>query len=348
MLIYVLLSAMPVAALAILYYKFGKEAMVQYGLQYEHDIPHTVSPMILPGLLKDMEKKDNIHFNSLLATAFDLARRGYLEIREERVKMYLGTHEYLEQTFLLTVKGMAELQTPTELKDFELDALKFIMSCGYVRDKVTSKEITEYFRNNSDAAKEKTEIIGNKALDWFKKNIFPLREAITPMIMRIFRGTMVVFLLLTFFFLIMFVDAFALVPIAFFAVSLFIPRFISRRTYQYILEVKRWKAFKRFLSDFPAMKEAPDSLLNEWEIYLVYSIALGIPGNFLRNLNQLSTEKNQPIAVLGWYRGLTPTPKGMVSPASFADLTNSLSSSISAITSAISATEDEEGESRIT
>jgi uncharacterized membrane protein len=49
-----------------------------------------------------------------------------------------------------------------------------------------------------------------------------------------------------------------------------------RRTKDAQLESERWEAFRRYLRDFPRLKDAPPATLALWESYLVYGIAFGI------------------------------------------------------------------------
>jgi len=45
-----------------------------------------------------------------------------------------------------------------------------------------------------------------------------------------------------------------------------------RRTKSGELEAERWEAFRRYLTDFPRLKDAPPATLELWEKYLVYAI----------------------------------------------------------------------------
>lgn len=49
-----------------------------------------------------------------------------------------------------------------------------------------------------------------------------------------------------------------------------------RRTPEAQAEPERWGAFRRYLTDFPRLRDAPPSTLELWERFLVYGIAFGI------------------------------------------------------------------------
>ena len=46
-------------------------------------------------------------------------------------------------------------------------------------------------------------------------------------------------------------------------------------------EAERWTAFRRYLTDFPRLEDAPPTTLALWEGYLVYGIAFGIAARVL-------------------------------------------------------------------
>ena len=55
-----------------------------------------------------------------------------------------------------------------------------------------------------------------------------------------------------------------------------------RRTRDGQLEAQRWEAFRRYLSDFPRLDDAPPATLELWERFLVYGIAFGIAERVLQ------------------------------------------------------------------
>ena len=59
-------------------------------------------------------------------------------------------------------------------------------------------------------------------------------------------------------------------------------RLWRRRSADANLEAERWEAFRRYLTDFPRLEEAPPATLALWERYLVYGIAFGIAERVLQ------------------------------------------------------------------
>jgi uncharacterized membrane protein len=336
---YILLSFMPILALGILYLKYGREPKVEYDLEYEQEPPRKIPPMALANLIEGEEMKGDIKIEAmgLIATIFDLARRGYVEVREEKKKKFFGLMEKTEQVFLLTEKGRKEWRSETrELIDFERDVLSFIFSCGSERDKVSSSEITSYCRKNRIEVKEKIERIDEKARDWFEENIFPITDKKSSKVMNTFSGVVIVCVLVTFFLLYFSRNILLLLLFSSFFISAVASRAISKRTPESALEIKRWLAFRNFIRDFSEMKEAPIILLQIWDEYLVYAIVFGIAKKFLENLKDLSLKVKQPIAPIVWYHGITPTPTGRISPEAMTGFINNLSNTINALSSSSS------------
>ncbi|MBP9015986.1 MAG: DUF2207 domain-containing protein, partial [Candidatus Atribacteria bacterium] len=76
---------------------------------------------------------------------------------------------------------------------------------------------------------------------------------------------------------------------------------LSRWSREGALEFKRWQAFRRFISDFSLMKEAPSLLLHIWDRYLVYAVVLGVAEELLKNLKLYAQERGETLVVPTWY-----------------------------------------------
>jgi len=111
---------------------------------------------------------------------------------------------------------------------------------------------------------------------------------------------------------------------------------MSKRTYESALEIKKWKAFKRFISDFSVMKDAPLTLLKIWDEYLIYAIVFGVAEKLLENLKKLSIETGRSISAIAWYHGLSPIPGRMISPENITSFVNNLSHTVNALSSSTS------------
>ena len=327
-----LFSALPIIAFIYFFLKYGRDPKVDYELTYEQEPPSKIPPMALSNLLEGEENKTEIRREAmgLIATIFDLARRGYLEVREEKKKRFLGLGEKTEQVFIRTNENIINLE------DFEKDVLSFIFSCGSDKNKVTSSEIVDYCRWNRYKVQKEIEKIDENARKWFENKFFPITEKISTSIKIKIAVVMSIYLLFIIILFVFYHSSSLFIPISITILMIVTSLLISRRTYKSALEVKKWKAFKKYISDFSAMKDAPVTLLKIWDEYLVYAIALGVAQKLLENLKELSIETKRLIAAVGWYHGISPIRGNMISPEAISGFIDGMSHTVSALSSSAS------------
>ena len=65
-------------------------------------------------------------------------------------------------------------------------------------------------------------------------------------------------------------------------------------------EAERWDAFRRYLTDFPRLKEAPPATLELWERFLVYGIAFGIAERVLQGAQLHMPEELHNASTIYW------------------------------------------------
>jgi len=338
-----ILIAVPIVFFIFLYVKYGREPKVDYDLTYEHEPPSDIPPMALSNLMEGEEVTADIKREAMgiLATIFDLARRGYIEIRESKKRTMLGLHESKEQIFSLTKKGI-DVEERKKLLPFENLIISFIFSCGSNRQEVTSSEISEYCKKSHYDVKKKIEDIDKSSREWFEKNYFKITDEKSSKMNKISIYFLIGFSVLVGLYLFFFVGFSRLVFQIYLIASILIYGIllrtnpISRRTYESALEVKRWKAFKKFESDFSAMKDAPAVLLHIWDKYLVYAIALGVAKELLENIKKLSIERNVPISSVAWYNVGMPMKAGTMDIGGMSSFIDSLSGTISSLSSSTS------------
>jgi uncharacterized membrane protein len=330
-----LLGVLPICAIYIYYYsKYGKEYEANYNIIYEHEPPSNIPPLALINLF-EQEKENILEFSArgFLATVFDLARRGYIEVYEIKRKRLLSTVN--EQKFVLTKEGMKELKERTKLKDFEIDVLNFLFKIVKNSTEVTITDIKEYAENYPESFKKFLENINDKAHEWFVANYFPVYEELSEKKKNEFMRIMLIYSILASV-PIYFLEPPVLVLMIMFVIFFYLlaRKTLSKKTERALIEAKRWEAFKRFISDFSAMEKAPSTLLHIWDEYLVYAIALGVAEELLKNMKRLAQEANLPVSA-PWYH----TPSGRIdtmSLASLTALTTNISNTMKALSTATS------------
>jgi uncharacterized membrane protein len=83
-----------------------------------------------------------------------------------------------------------------------------------------------------------------------------------------------------------------------------------RRTAEGELEARRWQAFRRYLEDFPRLRDTPAASLELWERYLVFAVAFGLADRVLEGagLYRLEGLARSPLFWLGAGGGAPHVP----------------------------------------
>ncbi|VAW08834.1 hypothetical protein MNBD_ACTINO01-244, partial [hydrothermal vent metagenome] len=74
-----------------------------------------------------------------------------------------------------------------------------------------------------------------------------------------------------------------------------------RKTPEGALEAARWLAFKRYLTDFSRLEEAPAISLELWDRYLVYAIGFGIASEVLAQARLVAPPELADTSTIYWY-----------------------------------------------
>lgn len=294
------------------YARYGHEPAVRYEAIYEREPPRDLPPAVVPAILTQGGVRNSELPKAFAATLLEAARLGYLEIEEVAGRGLMGTGLFRDTTLVyrLTDKGRALLgghsSSPGRerpLQPFEVDVLRQVFESAGTGVVATSDEIEEWGKKIVGQRSNFLRFIeqwGPTLRSWFERTHFALDDTASERAKKIFIGTTIGVVFLASF-LGLGISALFAVPVGAVLVILSI-KGLSRRTPEAALEVKRWDAFRRFLTDFSAMKEAGPQLLHLWERYLVYATALGVAERLLENLKLLAREYGQSPPAVSWYR----------------------------------------------
>ncbi|MDQ7842583.1 MAG: DUF2207 domain-containing protein [Armatimonadota bacterium] len=296
------------------YRRYGKEPPVAYDGLYEREPPRPLPPAVVPAIMTQGKVNRNDLPKGFAATLLEAARLGYLEIEEVQDQGLLGTGLFKDTDLIyrLTSKGVDLLDggrpfTPPAderpLLPFEIAVLQAVFKHAGDGTVATSDQIEAWGKRIVGSKSNFLRFVeswGPQLRGWFERTFFKLDDATSERAKVIYIGLTVVGLLLAFF-VGMGVSLFFAGPVG--AVLLYLAvRSLSRRTPEAALEVRRWEAFRRFMTDFSAMKEAGPQLLHLWEHYLVYATALGVADRLLNNLKLVAAELHQPVTSPRWFR----------------------------------------------
>jgi uncharacterized membrane protein len=294
------------------YVRFGREPKLDYQGIYEREAPTPLPPAVVPAILTQGSPSSKQVVRGFVATLLEAGRLGYLKMTERMSEGMLGTglFKHTELLMELTPKGEALLAGgPVEqrrgersLESFETAVLRLAFQEAGDGHAVTSAALKNW---SAEMEGQKSRFLifveqwGQDLRSWFERSHFELDD---PRGQRAQAAFVVGGVLLGMLAVAVAPGAsrFAFIAIPAIVVILSIIG-LSRRTPEAALEVKRWDNFRRFMTDFSAMKEAGPALLPLWETYLVYATALGVADKLLKNVQLVSNELGQPLMAPMWY-----------------------------------------------
>ncbi len=296
------------------YLRYGKEWGVLYDAIYERDPPRPLPPAVVPAILTQNKVQNAELAKGFAATLLEAARLGYLEIQEVQDAGLLGTGLFKDTdlVYQLTKKGQDLLRggrpdrkpDERELEPFEVEVLEAVFRRAGSGDTVTSNQIESWGKKIVGSKSNFLRFVeawGPRLRGWFERNFFQLDDPRSEQA-RIGFTVFAVIVMVVAFFVGFGVSLFVAGPVG--AVLVAVAwKSLARRTPQAALEVKRWEAFRRFMTDFSAMKDAGPQLLPLWEHYLVYAMALGVADRLLQNLKLVAAELKQTVPSARWYSG---------------------------------------------
>ena len=318
-----------VAAYLWTYLRYGREPQVPYDADYEREPPRDLPPAVVPAILPQRGVDRRLLPQGFAATLLEAVRLGYVEVEEHQDEGVLGTGLFRDTdlTYRLTPRGRALLgdradepggrrgdarerdgrpgpQRERELEPFEVEVLRVVFRRAGNGQSVTDEQIEAWGRRMNGQKSNFLRFVerwGPQLRGWFEQRVFRLDDPTSERARRVFLTvtvlTTVVAVLVGFVISVLFALPVGIVVGVLAAVTL------SRRTPEAALEVRRWGAFRRFLTDFSMLKEASARVLPLWERYLVYAAALGVAEEFLRTLTLVARATARPVGGPRWYTG---------------------------------------------
>jgi uncharacterized membrane protein len=345
-----IILALFIIAFIWVYIKYGREPRIEYDHTYEREPPRDMPPSVVPAILTQGSVSRTEMPKAFAAAIIECARLGYLEIHEGEEKgLIFKTREFI---YKLTSKGKALLAGQTverernerELEDYEIDVLRTVIVEAGDGTQATGEDIEDWGKDTKGGKTNFLRFIepfGKKLRSWFEAKHFELDDPRSKKA-QIWFIVSAVLLAIAFFLVFFFIIRNVAIIVTAFLVLASLPFAISlaRWTPEAALEEKRWKAYKRFISDFSAMKDAGPGLLEIWEQHLVFATALGVADKLISNLDLVAKEYKAGVPAAVWFhpygavsgRGMGGAASLESLGASFSNLAN-LSSALSTTTS---------------
>jgi hypothetical protein len=289
---------------------FSGEPNTGYTARYERGPPRAVPPVVVPAILRPKARpadSPRFMFDGVLATLFDLVHRGRVTMQEVRDISGRHVHFTLRQP-----DRIGELDPLTQ------DVVRLLFREMTGGDPtLTDADVTKYVGTNAAGLRAGLAVFAEKAVAWWQQEL-GVKSLVRPAVRHpfVFSFSCLIVMITGLSMLgwgIVLPGAFGpsrgLLPYLLYvllASPLFAPLlgpllgggalaasllFVFRGLYRWnrvaVIEHKRWHAFRRFLTDFSALKDAPVGLLPVWEEYYVYATALGVTQDFMSNFSGL-------------------------------------------------------------
>jgi uncharacterized membrane protein len=255
--------------------KFGQKPSLPPSVKYASDIPEKVPPALVGYLLSSRE----IYGGAIVSTMMDLARRGFINLREEQTekkKLFGGTRTVTDYAWGLNREYWRN--HTVDLEVYEDDLLQFIFDdLAEGRDSIDLKEIkkqqtkfTKFFRE----WKKKVKKLGDERA-WFDK------ESNRGMYYSLGIGIVMIILAgVAAYFIGIWAVVLGIACIAVFILSFMIPH----RTKEGEILARHWKALKRYMLKYHYRSMDKTALLSKIDDYLVYGIVLGLGQKVFKEL----------------------------------------------------------------
>lgn len=284
----------------LIYFKYGREPKIDYEAVYEREPPTDSRPAVVNAIMQGEIGTPTI--DGFTATVMNLANLGYISLRtitSEESKVF-GLFKSESEDILIELANPesyanAEGNLP-ELADFEKDVFNLLKKHAS-GNKISWTKLEKELGKGTDfydfilAWNEKVErhIVVEKLFKSTGNKYMSIFGAVTIIAAVIhFIAVSKIFpsdaypLASNMNILIILVAAFGIVMIIF---SAAFEKVLGRWTPEGRLYYKRWNNFKKYLTDFSALKEHPPESIELWDFYLVYATALGVAEEVLKNMS---------------------------------------------------------------
>ena len=304
-----LLGTLPALAIVlVVFWLYGRERRTGYDREYEQEPPTDTAPALVPTLLRQGGEAGSYEFT---ATLFDLVRRGVYTAKPVTTQRAIwGGLRHEDVADLELDKGTRDELTPWEnavarvvdsvIADGPERLSKFRGEIEDDRESM-SKQFTAFKANVTTA-------VGNQT--WFMSlGVIPL---VLALVVFVVIGAILFWIAIAGWrsvyprwndIVLLGVGVAAFVDAAVIVGALTQRKLWRRRTRTGEEEAERWEAFRRYLTDFPRLDEAPPATLALWERLLVYGIAFGIAERVLQAAHLAMPEAMAQASSIYWISG---------------------------------------------
>jgi uncharacterized membrane protein len=305
LIVLLLLAVLPAfAAIALVWWLWGRERGTGYDREYEQEPPTETQPALVPSLLAQGGTPGSLEFT---ATLFDLIRRGRYKATPVTTERKIWAGLRTQQVADLEL-SLDDVEAPVET--FEAPVASVVDSLLHDGPEQLSRfrdRIEDDRTKNSERFTDFKSAVGTAVRPWFRND--GLKLLIPTLVAFAALGALLLWqgisrietfaprwgdVLLIAFGVCAIVNAIVLLA------ATLNRRLWRRRAPAAQQEAERWEAFRRYLTDFPRLAEAPPATLELWERFLVYGIAFGIAERVLQGAQLHMPEALATASSLYW------------------------------------------------
>lgn len=302
--------------------KYGKRPKIPVLPSVSSDVPWETSPVLVGYLLNSQQ----ISGGALVATLLNLARRGFIALREEEEekRAFIGRTKK-KTVYILDLKRDFWSKNSSKLEKYEDDLIRFIFDeLGSGQDsidlKVIEKKRSRFMNFFRDWKKDVKEL--GKQQGWFDK------ESKWGMLYSLgIAGAMFLLTIPSIFLFGSWAAIIGIASVVVFTLSFLIPH----RTQEGEMKTQQWKGLKRYLLKYHYRQAEKSTLLKNIDSYFVYGVVLGLSKKIFQELANF-IPADEYAHYVPWYV-CYGTRTGGFTPEAFA---SAFSSMIATTTSAMS------------
>ncbi|MCJ7577788.1 MAG: DUF2207 domain-containing protein [candidate division Zixibacteria bacterium] len=294
-----------------LYKRYGRKHKVPFPDTLYSEFPSDIPPALLNHLLY----RGQMSGQALVGTLLDLARRGFLKIKEE-IKIKKGIFGSSKNRFYsLEFNRDFYSENKKDLQDFEESLLAFIFDDlaegkDVIDFKTLEKKRSRFIKWFRQWKKELGELGESKGY-WDKKSLKARNKGIVVSLVLL--AITVVSAIL--------IEEWAIVPGVSAVVLLILSSSVPRRTPEFELEAKKWKALKRYLKKYQFRDSKSRFFLENIGKFLVYGVVLGLPKEVVKKMAEMIPQ-GEYSSFVPWY--VASHPHADFSPSGFGEALSSL------------------------
>lgn len=266
----------------IIYYKYGREYKLDFGVDHITDIPYDDPAVVVNALVN--QECGEVTIDGFQATLLDLIDRRYLKIiysSEDDLVVKVNYDKYADNTELHGYEN----SLINYLREFEDEDNNDYISLKYLKDNENPRDFIKYFKswkstvyNNEELGRRSAQMLDETGYTYGK--ILSVCSAVFAFL------TLAVGITLGRIYMWPVIITSAILIIESLFVYVLPPVDLGSYTIMGREYTQKWNLFKNYIRDYSLIEEYPPESVQVWGRYLVYATALGCADKVEENMRK--------------------------------------------------------------